>query len=273
MKDKDSKDMNYWHEPFLYALKLELYDYKDILTFESEHKLSEEALRIDILVIKKNKDKSIKKNIGASFKEHNIFEFKSETDGLYVDDYNKVLGYTYLYIAFNKVKLEDVTINFVTGKKPRALFEYLRLLNLEIIEKEKGIYEIIGGQFPVKIIITKKLSIKENTFLNSLRSNLETIELEQTLKKYSEYEEFKNKNVFLSRLITANSKTFKEVMKTMPEAVLLDLEEALSGTILEERWTKKGKAEGKAEGISYLAKLIREGHSLNEAVEIAMKMK
>ena len=48
MKDiKNPKEMNYWHEPFFFALKLELYDYRDVLTFTNEYKLSEEALRID----------------------------------------------------------------------------------------------------------------------------------------------------------------------------------------------------------------------------------
>ena len=71
----------------------------------------------------------------------------------------------------------------------------------------------------------------------------------------------------------------------MPEEVLLDLEEALSGTLLEIKWKeegeiagiKKGEEEGikkgKIEGIEYLASIIKEGHSLEEAVKIAMESK
>ena len=68
----------YWHEAFYEALKLELHQYKDFLEFQHEHHLSKEALRIDVLVVKKNTDVQIKKNIGKIFKRHNIFEYKSE---------------------------------------------------------------------------------------------------------------------------------------------------------------------------------------------------
>ena len=213
MKDiKNPKDINYWHEPFFYALKLELYDYRDVLTFKNEHKLSEEALRIDVLVVKKNKDVKIKKNIGTNFREHNIFEFKSETDGLYTHDYNKALGYVFLYLAFNKVGIEKITLNFVTSKIPETLFKYLKSRNFKIIVKEVGVYEIIGDQIPIQVIVTKNLELEENTFLKSLRSNLKTMELEYTLKEYTKHEKINNKGVFLSRLITANSKIFKEVL-------------------------------------------------------------
>ena len=247
-KIEDPKEKNYWHEPFLYALKLELYDYKDILTFDGEYKLSEEALRIDVLVVKKTKDIEIKKNIGKSFKEYNIFEFKSETDGLYVDDYNKVLGYAFLYLSFNKVNIENVTINFVTYKMPRELFKYIKSQKFILNEREEGIYEIIGERFHTRIMVTRKLSVEENTFLKSLRSNLQIKELEATIKKYKNYEKFNDKNTFLSRIITANSKVFKEVLKHMSEAVLADLEEAFRGTILEKKWTENGVKEGEIRG-------------------------
>ena len=106
---------------------------------------------------------------------------------------------------------------------------------------------------------------------------MKTMELEYTLKEYTKHEKINNKGVFLSRLITANSKIFKEVMKTMPEEVLLDLEEALSGTVLETKWKEEGEEEGikkgKIEGIEYLASIIKEGNSLEEAVKIAMEGK
>jgi hypothetical protein len=43
----------YWHEAFYEALQLELHRYKDFLEFQNEHRLSKEALRVDVSVIKK----------------------------------------------------------------------------------------------------------------------------------------------------------------------------------------------------------------------------
>ena len=289
---KEGKNINYWHEPFFEALKFELYDYKDDLEFKLEHKLSEEALRIDVLVVKKNKDIKINKNIGIAFKEHNIFEFKSEKNSLSREDYNKALGYVFLYSAFNKVDIENITLNFVTVKMPRSLFTYLKSLNFKINKKELGIYEILGERIAIQVIVAKNLRLEKNTFLKSLRSNLEAVELENTLKKYRNYKDITDKNIFLIRLITSNNKLFKEVMENMADEILLELEEVFEGTILGTKFKEKGikegviqgkkegviegkiqgKKEGVIEGISYLAKLMSSGsYTLEEAVQIAIE--
>jgi len=63
----------YWHEVFYEGLKLEFEQYKDFLEFQTEHRLSKEALRVDVLVIKKDKNIQIDKNIGKIFRGHNLF--------------------------------------------------------------------------------------------------------------------------------------------------------------------------------------------------------
>ena len=75
----DENSRIYWHEPFQEVLQLELNQYKDSLRFDNDHRLSEEALRMDVVVIKKDKDVQIDKNIGKVFKGTNIFEYKSES--------------------------------------------------------------------------------------------------------------------------------------------------------------------------------------------------
>ena len=76
----DVKDKIYWHEAHFEALQLELHNYKDSLEFDDEFHLSKESLRMDTLIIKKNKDVKIDKNIGKIFRSHNIVEYKSEQD-------------------------------------------------------------------------------------------------------------------------------------------------------------------------------------------------
>ena len=41
-----------WHSAFFQAIQVELKDYSQFLTFESEHQLTTEPLRMDILIIK-----------------------------------------------------------------------------------------------------------------------------------------------------------------------------------------------------------------------------
>jgi len=66
-----------WHTGFLSAIQLELSEYKDSLQFISEYQLTTEPLHMDLLIIKKDKDINIEKNIAEIFRRHNIIEYKS----------------------------------------------------------------------------------------------------------------------------------------------------------------------------------------------------
>ena len=76
VEDVDTKPTTqekiYWHEAFYRALQLIFHDYKDFLQFENERLLSKEALKMDVLIIKKEKNVEIEKKIGKIFKAHNI---------------------------------------------------------------------------------------------------------------------------------------------------------------------------------------------------------
>ena len=102
----------FWHEAHFEALKLELYQYKDALSFVIEHQLSKKALIMDVLIIKKDPNTLITKNIGMIFKTHNIVEFMSEKDSLSTYDYNKVLAYALLYSTFERIPISDITVTF-----------------------------------------------------------------------------------------------------------------------------------------------------------------
>ena len=74
----EKRDKIFWHEAFYAAMQLELHEYLHCLTFEEEHPLSKEALLMDMLIVKKEKDVKIEKNIGRIFRRFNVVEFKSE---------------------------------------------------------------------------------------------------------------------------------------------------------------------------------------------------
>lgn len=75
-KKKETKS-TYWHPAFFADIQIELKEDADNLVFESEHQLSKKPMQIDVLIIKKEKDRPVKKNIGRIFRKYNIVEYKS----------------------------------------------------------------------------------------------------------------------------------------------------------------------------------------------------
>jgi len=232
------KDKTYWHDAFFEALQLEFHQYLDALKFIDEHPLSKEALIIDVLVIKKESDIVIEKNIGKIFKAINLFEFKSEKDALTIHDYNKVMGYGYLYASSNRVHVSDITISFAVTIHPRNLLDYLENdRKFTITYSKDGIYRIDGDTFTVQILESKKLSSEKNLFLKNLRSNLDIAEAKRTVDAYKTIKEFESKNAYIYRLTGANPAVFKELIEVSDAAIRETIIMALAeeGGFLRER--------------------------------------
>ena len=218
--ENSKQDKIYWHDAFYAALQLELHDYEDVLTFEDEHQLSKEALIMDVLIIKKPANVKIDKNIGRIFKNHNIFEYKSETDNLSIWDYNKVTGYAMIYSAFEEIPIEDITISFVVTPKPMKLFEYLiKDRGFEVEEVSSGIYYVKGDTFKAQIIESKRLSAEENVFLKNLRSSLTKTDMQEVFEAYRKYGVLEKVNVYLNRVLGANQPILEEVLAMFDAAV------------------------------------------------------
>lgn len=254
----------YWHEAHFQALQMELHEYADILEFHEEHPLSKEALRIDVVIIKKNKDVQIDKNIGRIFRKFNIVEFKSEEDSFSVWDYNKILGYAYLYSSFEQIPMSDITLTVSLTMYPRELVKYLvNECGLTIADTGEGIYYIEGGAVPIQILESKKLSKSANIFLRSLRSNLSTEDIMDTLTLYKEQRPLNEKDVYLDRIVMANYKIFEEVVDMTAEFKELILESAERNGWLEERMEKNAIENAK----SIAKRLLLHGHSVEDTSE------
>ena len=241
--DKDSHI--YWHEAFQEVLQLELHEYRDVLIFENDYKLSEEALRMDAVIIKKDRNARIDKNIGRIFQGHNIFEYKSETVTFTRRDYDKVRGYALLYSSFTDTPPEDITISISLTIFPQKLVGLLtqeRGLTLE--ETESGIYYIYGDIFPIQLLESKKLPQEDNLFLRNLRSNLNAVDMAKTLTVYKQQRQLDSKSVYLDRLIQANYNSYKEAGKMSEETITLILADA------EEKGWLKNRDNEKAKGIA-----------------------
>ncbi len=207
----------YWHPAFYAGIQIELLDDADNLEFESEHLLSKKPMQIDILIIKKESDRPVKKNIGRFFRKRNIVEYKSPDDSLSVDDFYKVYGYACFYksdtVTVNEIPLEELTITLVSEGYPRELIRHLReVRGYEVENTEDGIYSVTGDKIPIQILVTRQLSRKENLWLRSLTNKLDTLENAKLLVE--DYVEHKKNNLhraFIETIMRANQKLFEEV--------------------------------------------------------------
>ena len=232
----------YWHEAHYEAIKLDLHQYSDSLSLISEYQLTQKALIMDVLIIKKDPDVVIIKNIGRIFRAHNIVEYKSEWDSLGVGDYNKVLAYALLYSSFEKVPLEDMTVTFSLTVRPQKLFKYLKnVRRLGLDNAGDGITYIMGDVLPVQVIESKKLPKDENPFIEGLRSGIKADKLSEILKKYDGIVGLDMRNVYIDRLIQANKDAFKEVSGMSKE-----LKRILTEVVVENGWLAEREQEAAA---------------------------
>lgn len=167
-----------WHPGFASAIQLELEAYKGCLSYETEHELNRQPLRIDLLVVKKDPAVRIENDIASAFRGHNVMEFKSEYDSLTIDDLYKTLGYACLYKAYgdgvNAIHADDVTVTLVRRRRPYGMFEDVAALGCSILSGPAGIYDIEGLLFPVRMVVTAELDADHHVWLASLASGLET---------------------------------------------------------------------------------------------------
>jgi len=263
------QDSIYWHDAFFEALQLELYQYEKALEFISNHPLSKEALKMDALVIKKNSDVPVSKNIGRIFRKFNIFEYKSETVSINEHTYSKSIAYGLLYSSFTKVPVSDITISIVVTKHPRDLLKYLKnVRGFQVENKGNGLYYIIGDTFPVQILESKELSKEENLFLRNLRSNLSSEDAKEVTEAYKEIKPFEEKNVYLDRLIQANQQAFMEAIMLGEAAKALFLEAAGEEGWLDERDKQRDKQRDEWRDIETAKKMLFFGDTAEKVSKI-----
>lgn len=153
---------------------MELGEEAEKLVFEREHQLSNRPLEMDLLIVKKEKDEIIRKNIGRIFRKCNVIEYKSPKDSLTINDFYKAYGYACIYQADTKgvceIEPSEITITFISKYFPKAMVDYLQKeRNLTLDMQGKGIYYLHGDQFAIQLLVNKQLSKEENYWLNSLR--------------------------------------------------------------------------------------------------------
>jgi hypothetical protein len=213
-ENKHSGEKIPWHTAFFEAIQLELDEYSQDLEFLSEYPLNTEPLKIDVVIIKKNRDIIIKKNIASIFRKENIVEYKSPDDYVSVDDFYKVYGYACLYQSLNKVNIKNLTLTFVESRYPRELLGHLKKeRNYVVEEKWPGIYYVKGDILPIQIIDSRKLSVEENIWLKDLNNKLDTPELKRITTEIQRKGKDARIKAYLYVIAAANKEFLLEVGK------------------------------------------------------------
>lgn len=83
--DKPRTHVLQWHPAFYADIQIELEEEAGLLVFENEHQLGTKPKEIDVLIVKKEAEVPIRKNIGRIFRKYNIVEYKSPTDYLSIE--------------------------------------------------------------------------------------------------------------------------------------------------------------------------------------------
>jgi hypothetical protein len=265
-----------WHPAFFEALQLELESYSHLLEFSFEYQLTEEPLKMDVLVIKKAQNVVIEKNIAAIFRHDNILEFKSPGDYISVEDFYKIYGYGCFYASLNKRAISDITLSFVGNRYPRELIRHLKTArNYAVEQAGGGIYAVRGDIVGIQIIETKKLPEGENIWLGSLRNDLDISRARSIIKESDRRGKEARIRAYLNAVLLANPEAIEEALRMGNET--LTLEKVLKNAGLTEKWIAEGKAEGKAEGeaigeekkaLEIAKNLITKGWNVNEVAEI-----
>jgi hypothetical protein len=269
--DKAEKKAITWHTAFFDAIRLELYPYRDVLSFEFEHSLTSEPLRIDVIIVKKEPGAVIEKPIGAIFKTVNVVEYKSPHDYLSIEDFHKVGAYARLYSALNGTAITDMTVTYVVEAHPYKVLDYVRkVYGYTVSEKWPGIYHVKGDILGIQIIESKRLGEEDAIWLKNLTGGLSGRRLRKILETGEGMPKEAPLSAYMYRVLAANPQEFREVMKMSD----LTFEGVLEEFGLTAKWEEKGWEEGREEGQKESVKMLRKhgmtSEQISEVLEIPL---
>ena len=253
-----------WHQGFSAALRITLQEEMEFLEMQEEYLLSRKPLQIDILILKKKKELTIRKAIGRIFRRYNIIEYKSPEDYLTINDFYKVYAYACVYQSnmdrINEVDPRELTITFVCSHFPREMVRHLEeVRGIHINLAGKGIYYLKGDPIPIQLLITPELSREESYWMQNLRTDLKAGgEIRELMMRYEQNRKRKDYEAVMDLITRANWEQMEEEKKMC---------DALNELFAEE--LKEADARGRAAGLELAKQVFRlSGSGVSES-EIA----
>ena len=237
-----------WHSAFFEAIQMELDEYRDALEFKHEHPLTSDPLKIDVVIIKKIDDISIRKNIAAVFRKDNILEYKSPGKTLSVKEFYHAYAYVCLYQSLEKgADIRDMTLTFVRSGYSRELIRHLTEERMYTVEERlPGIYNVSGDILPIQIVDNRKLSEAENLWLKELDNKLGAAQIQRVTGEIQRLGNAARVKAYFYVLAQANPKSLEEAYEMSDAA--LTLEQVLEKVGFTARMEAKAEARGEARG-------------------------
>jgi len=246
-EERSEQERRNWHGSFLEALKVDLEDFSDVLQIQEEFHLSEQALRIDALIIRKMGGRKILSTIAAYFLGWNVVEYKGPDTSFSVKDLHKVLGYAHFLAANKGAVWEDTTVTIIRTGKSRAVLEYLKgkkgvqaKESKRVNGEETGIWVIRGyGDIRIQIVQSEKLPEGEHRWLRNLREGLP----KKTLLDIVDMDERQKEKLgtYIQTVVAANFDRLEEVLDMTGGDMLI--KQALDKTGWTERLTREVRQE------------------------------
>ena len=258
-----------WHQGFCGVIEWDLRTCKQDLTFETEHELSKKPLRVDMLIVKKNKDIELKASYARAFRQFNVIEYKSPEDGLTIDDFYKAIGYAMLYKGLgetvNAIPADKLTVSLFRHGKPRELFRCLsEEAGVSVERRYPGVYAVSGYHIPVQIVVTKELAKEERSALRLLTYKVdeeETVRFLRDMERLTDPGDRNNARAALEVIVAANLPLFQRLRR---EGNMEQVMRVVFGDDWDRRWNEgveQGRRETRKE---YEAVLADKDRSLAE---------
>ena len=268
-------DKIHWHPGFQGATEWELKANKKDLTFEYDHPLSKEPLKMDALIIKKDPDVIIQNDIGKLFKPHNVVEYKGVGDTLNIDVIYKVLAYACLYKSLgdhvDEIPAEDVAITIMRAEYPKELLEVLESSGIHVEEKYPGIFYLTGRiQFETQIIVFSRLDETHPAY-RILRPGATEKDVERFLQEAqlaSEPWEKADISALMEVSVAANRELYEKIKKEAK-----DMGEAIQALFQEDidKRVEADKDKLEKKGADMLASLLQRLDKESEDFQLAIE--
>lgn len=258
-----------WHSGFAGGLALSFRKYRDDIEIEREHPLSSEPLRIDFMVIKKDRDFVIDNSVGRTFRKYNIIEYKNPADALNIDVVWKCIGYAGIYKGYGKTINEipdtELTISIFRNIKPVKLLDDMEREGHIVDNPASGIYQINGlSMLPLQIVIPTELEEEDFRALRIMMPNADTEAVRAFLKEANEYTEKADRqdaDAVLNVSNQSNTALFKKMKEdpamynSLHELMSEEFEEAIQGERknIIENMLRKGKTPEEISSLTGLA--------------------
>jgi hypothetical protein len=260
-----------WHPAFFGAIKLELDEYRNVLEFESEHQLTTDPLKIDVVIVKKRRNIEIKKNIARIFQKYNIVEYKSPNVSVSIYDYYKTQAYGWLSASFNRLNFKNMSLTIAATKHPLKLLDFLReYFGISVIQS--GIYRVEHTPIPTQIVVSSELSEDENLWLTSLKSHITKTRLKRVTTEIVSHEKDPAAKAYFEVVVATNFQTY---MKLMEEQGMKTLAQHLEEMGFMDQWRTEWREQSQAEREQLLAEERVKSESKRQAdkIETASKLK